>query len=339
MDLTARSLPLLAALTAAALATTGCTLFAGKTFYRSDSVLVASADFKGWRAVRMSNGEAELIVVPGIARVMFFGLKGGENLLWVNEALTPEALEAAGEEAPAGGWQNYGGYKLWPAPQADWNWPPPPELDRGPCRVEVSEDGVLRLIGTPSPQFGLRFDREISIAPSGGHVAIRQIAVNVSGESARASIWDVTQVTDECVGFVPLGDGAEFRALDAPLPDEQWRQLGDLLLVSPAGQSGKVFISGPPGWLGCRVGRLLYIKAFPLADEPPPEPETPREVFTGDQGYIELEIVGPAVTLAPGESTSLTQTWHLLPVGEEAETDAGLRTVLRQAADQLDLKW
>jgi hypothetical protein len=307
-----------------ALALSGCSLFGSKVVHRSDSVTIRRTEWKGWRdCYVITNGEVEVVVVPQIARIMKYGIAGGKNMLWVNEELTPEKAPEAHAPEP-GEWLNYGGYKLWPAPQRDWNWPPDWTLDRGPCTVEVTEEGALHLVGMASEKHGIRFDRQITLAPTGGRLDLVQTAVNVSGEPGTVSIWDVTQVNDDCVAFVPLGPGASYRTLEGDPLDEQWTRTGDMLLCKPAGRTGKVFISGPPPWLGCRQGPLLFIKAFEMAEEPPPEPETPREVYTGDSGYIELEIVGPAVRLEPGESTALNQVWTLRPASPNAQTDEGL---------------
>jgi len=295
-------------------------------------VTVSRVDWLGWSdCYRIRNAEAEVLIVPQIGRIMAYGLVGGENVLWVNEALTP--LRTGGQEpgSPTE-WQNFGGYKLWPAPQKDWGWPPDWRLDRGPCRVEVTPQGSVRLTGTPSDRYGIRFDREIALAPEGSRLEIIQTALNVSGKLVTASIWDVTQVKADCVGFVPLAAGAAYRTGEGGPLDEQWSRVKDMLLVKPSGKVGKAFISGPPCWLGCKRGELLFLKGFDAPDGLPPEPETPREVYTGDMGYIELEIVGPAVALNPRESTTLRETWHLLPIRAEAATDEGLASAAREHA-------
>jgi len=312
--------------------TSGCSLFGGKVVHRSDGVTITRTSWKGWTdCYAITNGEVEVVVVPQIARIMKYGLAGGANVLWVNEELTAEKAGEAVAPEP-GEWLNYGGYKLWPAPQVDWNWPPDWQLDRGPCTAQVSGDGALRLIGAPSETYGIRFDREIRLAASGGRLDIAQTAVNVSDGPVTASIWDVTQVNADCVAFVPLGSGATYRTGEGEAPDEQWRRVDGMLLCKPTGRTGKVFISGPPAWLGCKQGPLLFLKAFEPADAAPPEPETPREVYTGDMGYIELEIVGPAVRLLPGEGTVLKEVWTLRPASPNAGTDEGLISNARDEA-------
>jgi hypothetical protein len=302
---------------------------------RPEGVVVERVEFRGWAdAVRMSNGETEVVVVPQIARIMAYRTVGGENVLWVNDELAPDTAAADADTDP-NQWQNFGGYKLWPAPQKDWGWPPDPSLDRGSCEVAISEDGAVSLIGKPSTKHGIRFDREFRLDPTGSRLQITQTATNVSDETLTASIWEVTQVKDDCVGFVPLGPGCEYRTGDGGPPDAQWTRLGSMAFVRPVKISGKVFFSGGSGYLGCKRAGQIYLKAFEMPADPPPEPETPREVYTGDMGYIELEVVGPGVELAPGESTSNKIDWYLLPVGPEAEGDEGLAASVAKLVEQL----
>jgi len=292
-------------------------------------VSVTRLDYRGWPdSCLMTNGDVEVVVVPAIARIMSYAPAGEQCVLWFNDALPRRRI---GRTRPAG-YPNYGGHKLWVAPQRAWGWPPQMELDRGACEVEVGADGSLRMTGTPSPSAGVRFDREIRLAPAGTDLEVNQVMVNVSDRPVRWAIWDVTQASTDGVGFVPLGEGARLRTGDGAPLSGLWRRVGDVLLLKGGGPAQKVFISGPPGWLGCKQGRWVFLKTFEIAPEPPPEPETAREVWVGDRGFMELEIIGPAVELQPGQSATLAETWRLLPAGPEADTDEGLVRFLHEHA-------
>ncbi len=326
-------LPVLAAFVAL---TAGCSALG----LGGQSLSVNRVSFHGWRdAYRISNGEFQVVVVPEVARIMEYGPVGGDNLLWVNEELTPERNAGATPLPAPKEWQNFGGDKLWPAPEKAWGWPPDWQLDRGPCQVEAgAAPGSLRLVGTASQRHGIRFEREITLAPEGSRLDIVDTAVNVSDKPLTASIWDVTQARADCVGFVPLGRGAAYHRGEGQQPDAQWQQVDDMLLMKPmGGKSGKMFISGTPGWLGCRRGDIIYLKSFSISPTPPPGPETPREFYINDTGYVELEIVGPATELKPGATTSITETWRLLPAGTDAKTDQGLIRTVRRLAKEAGL--
>ena len=199
--------------------------------------------------------------------------------------------------------------------------------------MEVTPDGVVRLTGLPCPAFGLRYDREITLAPTGSRLEIKQTAVNISDRPITAAIWDITEIKPDCHAFVPIGEGARYRMTDRGGFREQWTFVDGTMVLNPSGAGGKAFFSGPPGWLGCKRGDDVYLKVFDIAAEPPPDPETHREVYTS-KDYIELEIVGPAVELQPGQSTTLTETWYLLRADERVETDEELVKMVRRLMEE-----
>ena len=289
-----------------------CASTGGRAVEGANPVRVNRVNYRGWDdSLLMTNGDVVVVIVPQVARIMKYAFVDGENVLWVNDELAPERTGSPGTQGFTERWENFGGYKLWPAPEKVWGEPPPWELDRGACRVEITPQNSVRLIGMPSPDFGLRFDREITLAPEGSRLEIKQSAVNVSDRPITASVWDVTQLKPDCVAFVPMGPGAGYRAGTKETFEKQWRRAGSMMLLRPAGDYTKTFFTGPPGWLGCKRGEALYLKVFDIAETPPPRPETPREVYTA-KDYIELEAVGPAVELQPDQSTTFTERWYLL---------------------------
>jgi hypothetical protein len=306
----------------------GCAAARPVTVYQEGNMSITRVDFHGWHdCYRMSNGTAQVIVVPQIARVMQYGPAEGPGLLFVNPKLTPEAIgDAEPKEYP-----NYGGMKLWPAPQKAWNWPPDIALDRGPCRVEVQKDASLRMTGTPSAKAGVRFDRVVRLDPEGTRVSIEETMTNTSDAPVKWGIWDVTQVAADSRVVIPLGPDAKARFDDGKPPVSDWRRLAEAYLVSSPRHSQKLFISGGPDWLASRHGDRLLLKSFKVQKAPPPQPETPREVWIGTDGFIELEFVGPEVTLQPGKSTSVTQQWRYFPLGADASSDEGLVDAAQKA--------
>ncbi len=311
----------------------GCTAQPVGTMRRSGATAVERIDFHGWRdCYRLSNGEAEVVFVPQVARIMRYAPAGGENVLWVNPQTTPDAV-GNGEPPHVGGWVNYGGYKLWPAPQQRWGWPPPSALDSGQCTLEV-EEGALHVRGQVDEHIGIRFDRVIRLAPQGTRVDLQQKMVNVSAEPVTWAVWDVTQIPSACVVFVPLAPGSDYYTQEGLRLSNQWRRVDSVLLLRPEGEPEKVFVKGGPGWLGAKVSGRIFIKMFRLSHISAPAPEAPREVWTGDTGYVELEVVGPQTTLMPGESATLAETWFLCSAGADAETDGQVAAAARACAQK-----
>src|SRR5437764_6979017 len=79
-------------------------------------VSVAKIAYHGWQhAYVLTNGTVEAIVVPEIGRVMQFHFVGEDPVFWENPTLNGKTPDPASKE-----WQNFGGDKSWPAPQAEW---------------------------------------------------------------------------------------------------------------------------------------------------------------------------------------------------------------------------
>ena len=98
------------------------------------AVTVKTVTYNGWKgAVQMSNGTVEIVIVPQIGRIMRYGFVGGPNMLWNNIALAGKTTDLASASKD---WNNYGGDKLWPAPQDRWAWPPDRVLDSAPQTVK-----------------------------------------------------------------------------------------------------------------------------------------------------------------------------------------------------------
>ena len=114
-------------------------------------------DTQTWNSVYLQNDCIRLQVVPECGgRVMQYSL-GEHDFFWNNDTLINVKPPATGL-GPHGQWLNYGGEKLWPAPQGwdnDQQWPGPPDvvLDGGPHTLELVDDtGALKAIRLTSPE-------------------------------------------------------------------------------------------------------------------------------------------------------------------------------------------
>ncbi len=223
------------------------------------------------------------------------------------------------------------------APQKAWGWPPQPELDRGPCSVEVLPDGALRMKGTPSPAAGVRLDRLLRLDPEGTRLTIEQTMTCVADTPVTWAVWDVTQVASEGTVVIPLGPDSHARFEPGPAPTADWRRLADAYLVGSPHGAQKVFVTGGPGWLACRCGDRLLLKSFDVRRARHPSRRRRARSGSARRGFIELEFVGPQVTLEPGQATSLTQEWRCFPLGPDAATDEGLLREVRKAAEATGL--
>jgi hypothetical protein len=98
---------------------------------------VEVVNYRGWNVLKMSNELLELSIVPEIGGRIIQFVFDGHGYLFVNDSLAGKVLPYQ-----EGEWNNYGGDKLWPAPQG-WDgphqWPGPgdPILDGGRFIYEI----------------------------------------------------------------------------------------------------------------------------------------------------------------------------------------------------------
>ncbi len=281
-------------------------------------VEVRRLEYQGWPgAYQLSNGTVDLVFVPQIGRIMRYGYSGEKNFLWENPALAGKTIAPEGEQKE---WVNYGGDKLWPAPQDRWGWPPDPYLDRGPHAVEVLEGRRLRVTGTRSPRTGLRFIREISLARTGSEVTLRNTLVNTGSQAARWSVWEVAQVDAPDEACLPLHRNGRFPEgflifKNSPPVPETLRVTRDrACLRRHPGRGGKIGGDSPEGWAAARAGGLrMTVSARYERGREYPDGGCAQEIWSNPDPlpYMELELLSPLQDLAPGKRHAFTTRWRL----------------------------
>ncbi len=277
---------------------------------------VERVTYHGWAgAYRLSNGTVEMVFVPQIGRIMRYGYVGGPNVLWENAALAGKTLDL---RAPGTDWTNFGGDKLWPAPQDRWGWPPDPVMDAGPQHVRVLRDGTLETSGPLSPKHHIRFNRRIRMAPN-GNVTITNIMVNEADAPQEWSVWEVAQVDDP--DNVALGRASErlapggYKVLTEPATGSV---VMDGAVPTPyfhrdRKQMGKIGSDSPNGLLMRKGHVSLSVLAEYPAGGTYPDGGCLQEVYSNPDPlkYMEMELLSPLHTLRPHERYSFVTRWTL----------------------------
>ena len=84
--------------------------------------LAEETKYQDWNALKMSNGLVTVTTVPEIGgRTMVYDL-GTRSLLYTNPQEYGQVYQVA-QNPEDRKWHNWGGYKVWPAPQKDWGGP------------------------------------------------------------------------------------------------------------------------------------------------------------------------------------------------------------------------
>jgi hypothetical protein len=274
------------------------------------SVAITPIEYHGWPGCYLiSNGVAEVIVVPVIGRVMQFRMVGDETgAFWENRALDGQ-LPATPELK----WANFGGDKVWPAPQDDWSkvagrpWPPPLAFDSMPLQATV-EGCELVLTSPVDPHFGIQTVRRIALHPSKAKLAIRTAYHKVSGPAVKTGIWVITQLRDPQRVFALLPEEMKhspgFYQMQGPAPYE-FQQQGRLISLrrDPAnnlkiGAEGNALL-----WVGdeyvLRIEHDSVRGATSIYTNMDPVP------------YVELETEGPLVEMNVGDRIEMTNIYEL----------------------------
>ena len=272
------------------------------------TVSVQTTTFRQWgNAVEVKNDAVRLVYVPQIGRIMYFGRTHGTNVLWVNSAVNP-----------GDNWVNWGGDKLWPAPQTRWQWPPDQDLDGSRWSVELTRDGFTT-ISPVSVKDGIRFKRTVRMTPTGRGVEITNTLQKLAGEPLELSIWQIAQVdnpewaslpyqvrTDMLKGYAPY-DRQDFSANTTVANDR-------VIFRRHPARSLKFGSAGNTGRLQAKVGESIFnMQADYREGERYPDEGRAQQLYLSADplAYAELELVSPLRTYARGDESSFTVRWQI----------------------------
>lgn len=300
--------------------------------------------------VQVASDHYRVVFWPGCGGRLISLAVDGVELLWrspdflaADGRLLRPRTEWPELDGTMGSWSNVGGSKTWPAPQGwsgegEWPGPPDPVLDSGSWSVHVDRaDPELTIVTMTSPvdvRSGLVVTRSFELPRSGWEFRQRTTFTNASDRPIRWSIWEVCQVdTSSCRD----GGGIEVEVGDAAAPVVQLEAVGTVPLgelrdgvrripvtrtvgkLGFANATGRVGLTRPDG-----AGVSLCFEPSPLATYPDggcqvelwlqhPIPE-PLERFEGlhpQAWLVELEVLGPLLTLEPGASSEQSLCWRL----------------------------
>ena len=285
---------------------------------------------RGWNAWVISNDWISLTAIPEIGgRIMEYSL-GNHSPLFINDDLTGKTVN------PAEGleWPNFGGYKVWPAPQQTWQWPPPPVLDHGPYQAEIehhNEESVTLCLKSHKEKWGIPgilLERRITMKHNSTKVQLRETLINNSDRELSLSIWDVTQLI---VQHFDKKDHENFWIYFPINPKSRYGKSGIYATADTPSLKGeaapgiygvqynpvetKIFSDCREGWIGYvdHGLQLAYTKTFPnYHGKPYPDKDARVAVYTSENlPYMEMEVMGPILQMSPDEEISLSVDWGL----------------------------
>lgn len=308
------------------------------------AVTIQRMNYKGWPdSIRLTNGTAEAVVVPQVARILRYGFVGGPNLMWEG---TPDAQAAGAKKI--GEWVNYGGDKAWPWPQDDWGtrtkgtyggWPPPPGVDQVAHEAKVTGKDTVRLTSPVIAGFGLRIVREITLAPEGTRLTVKTRFEQAEGDPASLPVapWTVTQVPYPDTPFLLRQVSGSFLAQGIRREEKDvanWTlgpRYGNVFTVShPTDRSAKAFFDADA--IGAVFGDTLLSVRSDTRQIPPAQfvPGDRAQIYQNDKGtpYVEFEFTAPLKTLKRGDSSELVTIFTLQRLPEGKRTPEAVAPLL-----------
>jgi hypothetical protein len=308
--------------------------------------------FRGFEAISLQNGKARVTVVPATGRITEFSLlEGGaaRGPFWVNPSFGPGLAADAtgwvnfgGEKtwpAPQSDWQAMTGTE----------WPPPRTFDATPFSETIS-GGAVEITSALDPHYGVQVHRRISLDPAAPVMTVETRYQKVQGAPVSVAVWTIAQLAPPERMFVQLPEPSVFpggHRRKLPAPPRDLRVDGRLLSMArdPVEKTQIATDGDALLWVG--EGPDLLVEAvyaatpraqggqspwarssheFPSLTGPPPKPSTDSamdwpagvhaQIFTSPdsaQRYVELELLGRLNRLAPGEGTTFTVRYTLIP--------------------------
>jgi len=308
----------------------GCT-FGLTGFAQGNDVKLDTIDnYKdwGWQCLVAENSYIQLVIVPEIGgRVLHYGLYDG-GYMWLNTDQLGKTYDPdVNVNGPWGSSSGYGGYKVWPAPQDKWNWPPPPHLAWGPYTYTTeaaNADSIviyLRSQVETSLTPGLQMARRYRMYRNSTQVKVEQILINTNATAQEWSIWDVTQAIVKHFGETDYTSFSTY--FPASLNSINGKSNGTYSAVDDnitkyqfvSGKSGKMFSFLSQGWMSFvdEQDEQSYTKVFEIFPDNNNHPDNNSnfEIYSSGGQYIELEVLSPIETIdGGGDSISYDEYWY-----------------------------
>jgi hypothetical protein len=270
--------------------------------------------FGGWtNCLRLANDHAELVITLDVGpRVISYQhLPAGKNVLKANA----EELGQSGEEV----YIARGGHRLWLAPENERTYFP----DNSPVTHELLPNGV-RLENAATAPWHIKKSLTITLAQDSSEVKLEHHAVNAGTGPVTLATWGVTIMEAGGLEIIPRPPMSQHTRNTRPnrlqvlwpytdTADERWRWGREFITLRQTAHSSptKLGLQHRMKWIGYFTRSMLFIKLVEFDEnETYPDFGCNFETFSNAK-VLQIETLSPLRTLAPGESVSHGEAWHL----------------------------
>ena len=297
--------------------------------------------YKGWKVASLENRWMKLYVAPHLGGRMIQLEMEDHEFFFVNSLLAgkePDSTRLGGN----GTWLNFGGEKIWPAPQGwdssdQWPGPPDPVLDSGEYALSANNKtgNALKLTSPFDRYTGLQITKEVSVSETRSEVNVRATFKNRGNVVKNWSVWSVLQMnaSEERTGqyqiVCPVNQDSKFsngyKIMHGLVNNPQYQvDPHGNMVVSYQYLVGKVGLDTDSNWIAyidTKSGKVFVLMFQYQKDKPYPD-DTCVQIWTAGRGiiysrnlikehkndkelnppYMEMELLSPLQEIQPGKS-------------------------------------
>lgn len=277
---------------------------------------VKQEQYLGFQCLRLSNGRISAWLTEEVGlRLIGLALTDSSNLL----AELPQAI------IPVEGGPDYklrGGHRLWYGPED-------PALtylpDDQPVETKVEAE-YLEQRQPVDQSTGIQKSWRVALSPAAAKLTIEHEFTNTGQEPIRLAPWAITMLKPGGVAILPLpSEPSDSHGLQpnrqivlwpyTPVGSEfiEWRDDAIFVRADMKSNALKIGAPNPAGWLAYLYKEFLFVKwADYDAGADYIDKGASSQLYCSPD-VIELETLGPLLTLAPGQRVEHRETWSLRP--------------------------
>ena len=278
-------------------------------------------DYYGYDdCIELKNETTRVVLCPGAGgRVLEYSLNGrnalynppgGEGFRWDAEKNKRGSMMA--------GRFDIGPEQLVPRRDALW---------QGPWTGKVTGDRAAVMTSVKDEATGVQLTREFKLHAKLSRLTVTQTITNISDEPKEYCHWSRTFAVGGGTVVVPTSQRSRFpnhyvmyesgKSMNFRPEDPQIKVLDRMLRINGAPKHPKLGMDSKAGWFMYLMPHdVMFVKSFKVSPEREYNEVAGLTVsiwYPNNGKMVELEPIGPAEKLKPGESGSFTETWHLMP--------------------------
>ena len=287
--------------------------------------------------VELKNGKVKVILEPNLGgRVIAYQVQG-KNVLYVDSTHNGKTLEKDRITQPSAGRFDIG-------PEATT--PRHPLLWAGSWSARIINASTVKLSSQADTATGVKIERIFRLSKISSRLSCTQRVTNVSLKSIQCNHWSRTFALGGGISLSPKNPQSRFpmgyciyrpqRLIDfRPATEANVRLREGIVEILNTPSDPKFVMDGIEGWLAYLAPNdLLFVKKFPIYPRQPYAEVTAAtaSIWYFQDKMVEIEPIGPAETLKPGQSFAFTEKWWLLPYPFPQDRNANLgeiRTLLK----------